>query len=645
MKKKLKTLRLHMLLPVVALTLFTVIILTGSIGQAYIHAILRQENEVNAFGFETISQSIMPIIKTSVSKVKNILADERVASYAGLQYASDAELIHARISCRDCLSAGIAQNDGIYGMLFMRNDGSMFGAFPEGNFFWDDPDENPLPEDMKAQILNAPHGQTVWVGPLFSSVIYGFENEKTLQKFMIAAWETVDVRYGKCFAMLLMDESIFDSLFETLQDGKSTWRLFTADQTEFCQTGPEPYADPERLLRESNSGKIFRDGNNNPICVFSMTMTSPPWTLIREVSMESYEQAVQRIRLSLWIFISAIILMVLALYQMWLKKFMHQFNSLQDGIIRIGQGNLDPIEFAPFTVREFDRMQLEINKTSRALNEQMETIRRMEREQIEQENRKKEQERIEQELSMAREIQESALPRIFPPFPDRTEFELFASMTPAREVGGDFYDFFLVDSDHLALVIADVSGKGIPAALFMMVAKGLIRNQLMAGCDPAAALEKVNLQLSERNPSMMFVTVWLAVLEISTGRGTACNAGHENPGLLRAGGNFELIEYKHDLIIGVMKKAKYRNREFELHPGDCIFVYTDGVPEAMNPDNKMFGEDRLIITLNKNRDAGPEELVRQVHAAVDDFANGAPQFDDITMLCCRYWGSRKMSSG
>ena len=249
--------------------------------------------------------------------------------------------------------------------------------------------------------------------------------------------------------------------------------------------------------------------------------------------------------------------------------------------------------------------------------------------------------RLDKELKLAADIQISMLPMNFSPFPDRTEFDLHAFMTPAKEVGGDFYDFFLIDSDRLALVIADVSGKGIPAALFMMVSKTLIKNQLTGGCDPAAALERVNLQLFERNSSMMFVTTWLAVLELSTGRGVAVNAGHENPVLRRAGGRFEALKYKHNMFVGVSKNAKYENREFRLRPGDCVFVYTDGIPEANNGAGEMFGEDRLVATLNEAPDAAPEALIRHVCGAVERFADGAPQFDDITMLCLRYNGPGK----
>ncbi len=246
--------------------------------------------------------------------------------------------------------------------------------------------------------------------------------------------------------------------------------------------------------------------------------------------------------------------------------------------------------------------------------------------------------RLDKELSMAADIQKNILPMNFPPFPDRKEFSLYASMTPAKEVGGDFYDFFLTDNDHLGLVIADVSDKGIPAALFMMASKTLIKNYLMSGDDPAEALKKANVQLQERNSSMMFVTVWLAVLEISTGKGIACNAGHEKPAIRRAGGPFELLEYKHDRFVGAFTNVEYHSREFELKAGDSLFVYTDGVLEAVNESKEEFGEERFLDALNRNAGAEPEELIRQVHKAVNGFAGDAPQFDDLTMLSVKYYG-------
>ena len=256
-----------------------------------------------------------------------------------------------------------------------------------------------------------------------------------------------------------------------------------------------------------------------------------------------------------------------------------------------------------------------------------------------------EKERISTELNMSADIQAAVLPKVFPAFPDRTDFDLYASMTPARMVGGDFYDFFLVDEDHLALVIADVSEKSVPAALFMMVAKALIKTQLMAGCDPALAMERANRQLCEGNTSMMFVTVWLAVVELSTGRGSACNAGHERPALRRSGGTFELEEYKHDRLAGAFPDAEYHSHDFQLHPSDCVFVYTDGVTEASDPDGNMFRKEGLIRTLNEDPDASPQELIQRVQEAMGRFVSDAPQYDDITMLCMKYYGPGKRQTG
>ena len=249
-----------------------------------------------------------------------------------------------------------------------------------------------------------------------------------------------------------------------------------------------------------------------------------------------------------------------------------------------------------------------------------------------------EKERIKLELGMATAIQASQLPHLFPAFPDRKEFDIYASMTPAKEVGGDFYDFFLVDDDHIGLVMADVSGKGVPAALFMMVSKILIRNRVQNGEGPGEALRNVNNQLMEGNEVEFFVTVWLAVVEISTGRGVVVNAGHEHPVLRRSDGKFELIKYRHSLAVAAMENVRFKEREFQLYPGDTVFVYTDGVAEASNSKNELYGTDRMLSILNQNLDADPEEVLRGVMRGINDFVDGAEQFDDITMLCFRYNG-------
>ena len=640
MKQKLKSLQVRMLLPVVVMTLFIVTMLTTLFSRAYISMILQQEQEVNAASFETISRSITPLIASSIGEVRNILSDSRVSDYARLQYTSEVDLIHARISCRDYLRTEIARHEGIFGLLFMRKDGSIFGALPEGNFFLDDPEGNPLSEDMKAQILNAPRGQMIWAGPVPGAALYGFENAKTPQNIMIAAWKSVDVNYGECYVMVLMDETIFEKLFETMQDGKSTWHLFTAEQTEIYHTGQDEDAcsNPERLISESNSETVFNDENGNPVSAFSMTMKSPSWTLVREVPMENYEQVIRRVRGAICLIAIVVLLIALAIYRLWLKGFMRQFNLLLKGIIRMGEGELEPMASVPYTIQEFETMQQEIDRTSLALNQQMDTIRRMERKQMEQENMIKEQERIVKELSTARQIQKSVLPHIFPPFPDRAEIDLFATMDPAKDVGGDFYDFYFIDEDHLCLVIADVSGKGIPAALFMMLSKRILEDLARQEPTPSTILEKTNDLLCDNNQAEMFVTVWLGILEISTGKLTAANAGHEFPAICKKGGSFELYKDTHGFVVGGMEGVHYKGYDLQLNPGDKLFVYTDGVPEATDGSGEMFGTDRMITALRSCADNTPEEILQGVKSAVDSFVGDAEQFDDLTMMCLEYKG-------
>ncbi len=251
-----------------------------------------------------------------------------------------------------------------------------------------------------------------------------------------------------------------------------------------------------------------------------------------------------------------------------------------------------------------------------------------------------EKEKIGAELSVATQIQADMLPRIFPPFPDRSEFEMYATMDPAKEVGGDFYDFFLIDDDHLGLVVADVSGKGVPAALFMVIAKTLIKNRALMKGSPSEVLKYANEQLCEGNEAELFVTVWFAILEISTGKGIAANAGHEHPAIKRAGGKWELSVYRHSPAVATMEGLNFKEHEFELYPGDALYVYTDGVPEATNINDELFGPDRMLESLNKDPDADVETLAKTVKKDVDDFTGEAPQFDDITMLAFRYYGKR-----
>ncbi|MBO4278852.1 MAG: SpoIIE family protein phosphatase [Spirochaetales bacterium] len=247
-----------------------------------------------------------------------------------------------------------------------------------------------------------------------------------------------------------------------------------------------------------------------------------------------------------------------------------------------------------------------------------------------------EKERIGAELNVATQIQADMLPSIFPPYPNIKDFDIYATMHPAREVGGDFYDFFMTDGNHIALVMADVSGKGVPAALFMVIAKTLIKNRALLGGSPAEVLKDVNNRLCDGNKTQFFVTVWFAIIDLRTGKGVACNAGHEHPALRRADGKFELVVYKHSPVLGMMEDIDYDEHEFTINRGDTLFVYTDGVPEATDASERMFGDEKLIDALNINPSGTPEELIGNVAEEIRKFVNGVEQFDDITMLCFRY---------
>ena len=249
-----------------------------------------------------------------------------------------------------------------------------------------------------------------------------------------------------------------------------------------------------------------------------------------------------------------------------------------------------------------------------------------------------EKERIGTELALATRIQADMLPNIFPAFPEREEFDVYATMSPAKEVGGDFYDFFLIDDTHLGLVIADVSGKGVPAALFMMISKILVQNYAMTGRSPAQVLKAVNDQICSNNREEMFVTVWFGILDTVTGELTAASAGHEYPAILQAGGKFELVKDKHGLVIGAMSGIRYREYTLMLKPGAKLFLYTDGVPEATDAYHVMFGTERMLEALNSLPAGSPEQLLRRVQQAVDRFVGDAEPFDDLTMLCLEYKG-------
>ncbi len=352
----------------------------------------------------------------------------------------------------------------------------------------------------------------------------------------------------------------------------------------------------------------------------------------REIADESatiYNDNIEKTRISMLLILALVVIIAVANGHILSKKIVRPLNVMADSVSKIQGGELDFVkEKAYYTADEIEVLADAFlgltNRTKSYINEITHIT--------------AEKERISAELNIATQIQADMLPRIFPPFPERSEFDLYASMKPAKEVGGDFYDFFMTDDNHLAMVMADVSGKGVPAALFMVIAKTLIKNRAMMGGTPLEILTHVNNELCKGNESELFVTVWLAILEISTGKGIASNAGHEHPILKHVDGEYEVIKYKHSPAVATMEDMIYREHEFELKKGDSLFVYTDGVPEATNLDNAMFGTEGMLNVLNVKDDGSCRDVCERVAAGVEEFCEGAEQFDDITMMCLKYYG-------
>jgi sigma-B regulation protein RsbU (phosphoserine phosphatase) len=243
---------------------------------------------------------------------------------------------------------------------------------------------------------------------------------------------------------------------------------------------------------------------------------------------------------------------------------------------------------------------------------------------------------IQQELEVARKIQQSIVPRRFPPFPDRKEFEIHATMIPAQNVGGDFYDFFLVDDDRLGFVIGDVAGKGVPAALFMAVSKTLLKATALKGLPPEECLQQVNRILYMESVAAMFVTIFYGILDTRTGELHYCNGGHNPPYLLRANGEIEALELTGGIAVGAMKNTAYKSKKMALQSGDGIFLFTDGVTEAMDRNSELFSEARLEESLKGKAGVSLPQLIETVIAAVNAYSSGVPQADDITTLALRF---------
>lgn len=346
--------------------------------------------------------------------------------------------------------------------------------------------------------------------------------------------------------------------------------------------------------------------------------------VISENTSDTAQSIQNSILLAITIFVAGFIIIVIGVYfisKVFADRVVQPLLFLQKDVQMISKGNLEH-RAKIIQDDEIGELANAFNNMSASLQEYIKNLSSV----------MAEKERIGAELNVATQIQADMLPSIFPAFPEREEFDIYATMQPAKEVGGDFYDFFLVDEDHLAVVIADVSGKGVPAALFMVIAKTLLKNRAQMGDSPAKVLEVVNNQLCENNKAEMFVTVWFGVMQISTGKIVAANAGHEKPIIRKADGEFEIFKDKHGFVMGAMEGMKYKEYEFEIEKGGCLFVYTDGVPEATSSESELFGMERLVQVLNEEKDAPLPDILKSVKVSIDKFVKDAPQFDDITML-------------
>jgi sigma-B regulation protein RsbU (phosphoserine phosphatase) len=328
---------------------------------------------------------------------------------------------------------------------------------------------------------------------------------------------------------------------------------------------------------------------------------------------------------------SASLILLIIVLTGWIARIIagrlaRPITTLTNSVKKIGNGNLDYISEIK-TGDEIEELSRSFEYMTGELKGYIEDLRRT----------TAEKERISAELNVATRIQASMLPRIFPAFPDREEFDLYGSMLPAKEVGGDFYDFFLLDQDTLAVVIADVSGKGVPAALFMVIAKTLIQNDARHGLSPKQVFERVNRLLYKDNEEGMFVTAFMGYLDIPSGKFTCVNAGH-NPPLIRQENNFKWLKIKRSFVLGGMEDMRYEEEETVLNPGDLVFLYTDGVTEAVNTEQQLFTEARLLEAVAAKRNGNLQDFVVSVKKEIDGFANGAEQADDITMLALQYHG-------
>jgi len=460
--------------------------------------------------------------------------------------------------------------------------------------------------------------QVAWTKPYLDDTSYSL---------MTTAGAGIYNEYGKLIAISTIDWEI-DEVVKQLTEIKPTensFVLLTMPQKDSIISSTRTHSAVGESLKsipwdiDADSFKL----DNIKYLKFSRYMDNG-WLLSIQIPEKEIFAEVEKRNNVFSIIIACIAMLNLYIAYLLISKLINApIKRLTSDVSQLALGNLD-IHIETNSKDELSLLAETFNKMTDDLKESIE------------ENYREhaEKERISAELRIATEIQDSMLPHIFPPFPDRTEFDIYASMLPAKEVGGDFYDFYFIDKNNLVIVIADASGKGIPASLFMVITKTLIKN--CSSCKkPKGLMETVNKKLCENNKASMFVTAIVGFYNIPTGKFVYVNAGHNPPLIKKHNGNYEFIRTKPSLVLAWMKDANYEEKEIILEPNDVLYLYTDGVTEAMNANSELFSESRLLEALNKNKNLPPKELLKAIKQEVDIFADGTEQADDITMVALK----------
>jgi sigma-B regulation protein RsbU (phosphoserine phosphatase) len=588
--------------------------LVFAISVAFLVIFLENSRRTNSKHLEDIAKKTVQYLNADIQNALAPAID--MANYVAT-FADDYDLEQNTHILGKMLPAVSSAFEAYYGTTLSRFDGGWFATATD----WDPYSTNPNWDQLKR-----PWFIYAMQSPGKITITDPYEDSNT-GEICVTIVKTVADSTGKIKGVVGVD-IFLDKLTEIINEHKITedGKSFLVDANGLYITHQDTSKILENNILEDmkldksilkKQGIKFRDGM---YITFIAVPNTPNWHFVSIGSLKSLDKMDLTpilIIIAIFIVLSIIVSFVLG------SRISKPIKKLTDDVSKLGLSDLD-IRVEVNTNDELGILARTFNKMTADLEVSIETSTR----------ERAEKERIGAELNVAKDIQVSMLPCLFPAFPHRTEFDIYASMQPAKEVGGDFYDFFLIDDNTLAAVIADVSGKGVPAALFMVIAKTLIKNNAQSGKSPKEVFEIVNNLLCENNEASMFVSAILGYLDIPTGKFTFVNAGH-NPPLLRTNGRFNWLKTEPDLVLAVMENISYKQHEITLNRGDELFMYTDGVTEAVNNKGDLFNNQRLLEVANNYLDLSLREFIVSIKCEVDKFADGAEQADDITMLALK----------